>query len=400
MKSNNTLFYVTCLSLLFLFNGCDEGSELSGEIDAGWKPIEVASCRAQLEVNGVTRALGLTEIKTGTLGLYRKATNGYTALNNVRYTYKEATTATAARWESDDATKAIYVNAKTADIYAVYPYMEINGNPTNGHQFDGTSVTGMHQQRYYSDSRNEVMISGDSPANNRAPRLQLEMKHIYSRLSLHIENSSEQTYIIKSLTLQPKAEYTTEAKVDISASSPMPVKTVGSTQGYSFPFEQTDAVYTTGIAPAAADESVEMIWIPQSFTADMEITIVVGIGVGAQQTLWTVTATLPQAHLSQLLPATRYILPLKISSFPATLTIGDVTIKNWNATDMGNISAESESLITPGFGVTEEDWGTAKNVGEVAAERGTSITPGGGATEEEWGTEENMGGISAEPAGS
>lgn len=152
MKSNHILFYATCLSLLFLFNGCEENSELLGEADAGWKPIEFPSCRAQLGVSGATRASGLTEIKTGTLGLYRKATNGYTELNNVRYTYKEATTETAAGWESDDATNAIYVNAKTADIYAVYPYMEIGGAPTNGHKFDGTNVTGMHQQRYYSDS--------------------------------------------------------------------------------------------------------------------------------------------------------------------------------------------------------------------------------------------------------
>lgn len=373
MKSNNALFYATCLSLMFLFNGCEEGSELTGETDAGWKPIEVASCRAQLGVSGVTRASSLTEIKTGTLGLYRKATNEYTALNNVRYTYKKATTTTAARWESDNATDAIYVNAKTADIYAVYPYMAIDGEPTNGHQFDGTNVTGMHQQRYYSDSRNEVMISGDSPANNRAPRLELEMKHIYSRLSLHIENSSEQTYIIKSLTLQPKAEYTTEAKVAISASSPMPEKTAGSTQGYSFPFEQTDVVYTKGIAPATTDESVEMIWIPQSFSADMEITIVVGVAADTQQTLWTVTATLPQAHLPQLLPATKYILPLKISSFPATLTIGGVTEQAWNAVDMGDISAEPGSVITPDGGVTEEGWGTAENVGGISVE----LTPAG-----------------------
>lgn len=338
MKSNHILFYATCLSLLFLFNGCEEGSELSGEADAGWKPIEVASCRTQL-VSGVTRASGLTEIKTGTLGLYRKATNGYTKLNNVRYTYKEATTETAAQWESDDATNAIYVNAKTADIYAVYPYMEIGGAPTNGHKFDGTNVTGMHQQRYYSDSRNEVMISGDSPANNRAPRLELVMKHIYSRLTLRIKNASSDAYVIKSVTLKPKAEYTTEAKVDISVTNPVPVQTASSATEYSFPFEAADEVFTKGIASGKEDESVEMIWIPQVFKADMEITVVVCNPSSISFSGITLTAVLPQSDLPKLDQGTRYTVPLKIIG-PATLIIaGSVTEQAWDATsNMGTIT--------------------------------------------------------------
>lgn len=321
MKPYLFFFYASCLTLLLLFGGCSDDSELPSGTDSEWKPIEVASCRAQLGVNKVTRTSpSLTEIKIGALGLYRKATNGYTALDNVRYTYKEATEDMAARWESDDATKAIYVNAVTADIYAIYPYMEIDGVPTNGHSFDGTFITGMHQQRYYSDSRNEIMISGTCPANNRAPRLELIMQHIYSRLTVRIKNVTNETLLLKSLTIKPKAAYTTEARVNVSETTPTPVQTQTSSDGYPFPFNEMDTVYTKGIASNAVDESIGMIWIPQSFTADIEITIVVSGAKSLPQT--TLTATIPQAHLPKLEQGTQHIISLLVKR---TTVSGSVT---------------------------------------------------------------------------
>lgn len=325
MKLDNIFLNVNCFLLLFLFCGCSGFNELPDKVDAEWKPIEVSSCRAQLGVNVVTHASGLTEIKTGTLGLYRKATNGYKSLNNVRYTYKEATDEIAARWESDDAAKAIYVNGATANIYAVYPYMEINGAPTNGHSFDGTNVAGMHQQRYYSDSRNEVMISGERSANNRAPRLELIMMHIYSRLTVRIKNAEAEALVIKSLTFKPKADYAVEAMVDISTIRPLPVVTATSGEGYSYPFEDTDNIYTSGIASGVVDESIDMIWIPQTFTAGMEISIEVE-GV-VSETKWKLSTTISQTDLPKLDPETRYILPLKIIG-PAKLIIDGNIIKN------------------------------------------------------------------------
>lgn len=333
MKPTCSFFYASCLSLLLLFGGCTERSELLGGTDTEWKPIEISSCRAQLGADVITRASALAEIKAGTLGLYRKATNGYTALNNVRYTYHEATLETAAQWMSDDASKAIYVNAATANIYALYPYMEIGGATTNGHGFDGTYVTGMHQQRYYSDSQNEVMISGEVPANNRAPRLELVMRHIYSRLTVRIKNVTSETLLFKSLTLKPKAAYTTVARVDISKTDLTPEQTSTSSNGYSFPFEVKDEIYANGIASDAVDESIEMIWIPQTFAADMEITIVFSGTKSLKET--TLTATLPRAHLPKLDPATRYTLPLLVAH--ATIIIGgSVTVQDWGAQiDMG-----------------------------------------------------------------
>lgn len=333
MKSTSTFIYASCLTLLLLFGGCNDHSELPGGTDPEWKPIEVSSCRVSLGADVVTRASALTEIKVGALGLYRKAANGYTALNNVRYTYHEATAETAAQWMSDDASKAIYVNATTANIYAIYPYIEIGGSATNGYGYDGTYVTGMRQQRYYSDSRNEVMISGEVPANNRVPRLELVMKHIYSRLTLRIKNMATETILLKSLTLKPKAAYITEARVDVSTTALTPEQTNTSTDGYSFPFEMNDKVCVDGIAVGAVDESIEMLWIPQTFTADMEITIVVSGAESLKET--TLIATLPQAHLSKLDQATRYTLPLLVAQ--DTIIIGGaVTVQDWgNQIDMG-----------------------------------------------------------------
>ena len=333
MKSTCSFFYASCLTLLLLSGGCNDHSELPNGTDSEWKPIEVSSCRTPLGADVVTRASALTEIKGGTLGLYRKPTNGYTALNNVRYTYHEATLETAAQWMSDDASKAIYVNAATASIYALYPYMEIGGAATNGHGFDGTYVTGMHQQRYYGDSRNEVMISGEVPANNRVPRLELVMKHIYSRLTLRIKNVATETILLKSITLKPKTAYTTEARVNVSTTALTPEQTNTSLDGYSFPFEADDEIYTKGILSDAVDESIEMLWIPQTFAADMEITIVFRGAKSLKET--TLTATLPQAHLPKLDQATRYTLPLLVAH--ATIIIGGaVTVQDWgDQIDMG-----------------------------------------------------------------
>lgn len=333
MESTCSFFYVSCLTLLLLFGGCSEQSELPSGTHLEWKPIEVNSCRVPLGADVVTRASALTEIKGGTIGLYRKPINGYTALNNVRYTYHEATSETGAQWMSDDASKAIYVNAATASIYALYPYMEIGGAATNGHGYDGTYVTDMRQQRYYSDSRNEVMISGEVPANNRVPRLELVMKHIYSRLTLRIRNITTETIFLKSLTLKPKEAYTTEARVNVSTTALTPERTNTSLDGYNFPFEADDEICTKGIFSGAVDESIEMLWIPQTFTADMEITIVVSGAESLKET--TFIATLPQAHLPKLVQATRYTLPLQIS--PATIIIGgSVTVQEWgDQIDMG-----------------------------------------------------------------
>lgn len=326
MKSTCSFFYASCLTLSLLFGGCNDHSELPSGTDSEWKPIEVSSCRASLGADMVTRASALTEIKVGTLGLYRRGTNGYAALDNIRYTYHEATPETAAQWMSDDATKAIYVNAATASIYGLYPYMEIGGAATNGHGFDGTYVTGMHQQRYYSDSRNEVMISGEVPANNRVPRLELVMKHIYSRLTLRITNETDETLLLKSLTLKPKEVYTTEARVNISTTDPTPEQTNTSLNGYSFPFEINDKVCVDGIALDAVDESIEMIWIPQTFIADMEITIVVKESVSLVES--TLTGVIPQADLPKLDPGTKYTLPLKITG-PTISLNGNITITDY-----------------------------------------------------------------------
>lgn len=320
MKPYLFFFYASCLTLLLLFGGCSDDSELPSGTDSEWKPIEVASCRAQLGVNKVTRTSpSLTEIKTGALGLYRKKSENYEALENIRYEYKEATDVMAARWES--TAQAIYVNAKMADIYAIYPYMEINGEPTNEHSFNGTSITGMHQQRYYSDSRNEIMISRTCPANNRAPRLELIMQHIYSRLTVRIKNETTDTLRIKALTIQPKATYTTEASVNVSETTPTPVQTQTSSDGYPFPFNEMDTVYTKGIASNAVDESIEMIWIPQSFTANTEITIVVS-GNSLPLPEITLTATIPQAHLPKLEQGTQHIISLLVKG---TTVSGSVT---------------------------------------------------------------------------
>lgn len=322
MKPYLFFFYASCLTLLLLFGGCSDDSELPSGTDSEWKPIEVASCRAQLGVNKVTRTSpSLTEIKIGALGLYRKKSENYEALENIRYEYKEATDVMAARWEADDATKAIYVNAATADIYAIYPYMAINGDPTYGYSFDGNSITGMHQQRYYSDSRNEIMISGTCPANNRAPRLELIMQHIYSRLTVRIKNETTDTLRIKALTIQPKAAYTTEASVNVSETTLTPVQTKTSSDGYPFPFNEMDTVYTKGIASNAVDESIEMIWIPQSFTADTEITIVVS-GNSLPLPEITLTATIPQKDLPKLEQGTQHIISLLVKG---TTVSGSVT---------------------------------------------------------------------------
>ena len=76
--------------LLLLLAGCTQGEPLPGEDVKSL--LQVSNLQTATEDHAATRAAGTTDY-TGNIGLFMKpdATNGYSAKNNIKGTYKAGT---------------------------------------------------------------------------------------------------------------------------------------------------------------------------------------------------------------------------------------------------------------------------------------------------------------------
>lgn len=111
---------LTCLVAAVLLAGCS-GSELPEGLQPGGPSeadiplnVTVASLEAEVESSPVTRAT--TNLNTGSIGIFRDNTNGYTAATNIRYNYASPT------WTPQTATETIYLGLLPVNVCAYHPW--------------------------------------------------------------------------------------------------------------------------------------------------------------------------------------------------------------------------------------------------------------------------------------
>ena len=322
-KRYNSLLWCACL----LLAGCAQGEAP----DATAESMAVTLQAVQSE-QAPTRAA--TALTSGAMGVYRTTDNGYAALANVRYTYDSG----QSKWVSDnpaDKTKTVYVDHRDATLYAYYPYWA--SAPANGVFTLALKRFTQADALCYADRKTGV--------NNRNASIVMNMKPAYTRLTLRIRNSSSSVIVPISVKLTSvSGAWVSSATLDMAAEVPAIVN--GATGGeYIFPFVESgagaDAIVTAGIAAGAADETVSMLWIPQTLPGDLAVRVRYALSSGE---VMDGVVTIGAGKLSQLKQGYHYVLPLLVRA-SGKLEFTDVEMKDWTAVTVPDTEMKEDGIL-------------------------------------------------------
>lgn len=300
--------------MILLLAGCSETPE-PVEVVGFPLPIEIETARLAGEVE--TRASDVKDLKQGAIGLFRTTVNGYDAIDNTPYSYAEG------KWtsgDSEDNTKTIFVDHRKATLYGYYPY---SATP------DASGTVFNLSLKRFADA-DALFYTGDmTNITNRNTSLEMQLKPAYSRLTFRLKNHNLPNCVISKMTITPTAgTFITNGTIDIHTTKPAVTQGSNTVSEYDFPFKtagaDADTITTTGIATGKSDETMDMLWIPQSLSG-IKITIVLhfnGENV-TPETNNTLSVTIPQAKLSQLQQGTQHIIPLLVKG--TTVTVNNTT---------------------------------------------------------------------------
>lgn len=306
---------VLLLSAAMFLNGC--GSEEFAFPDGGEKPsnelvpIKVsAGISAGVEVAGATdapegpqtRAAAMINTNGARMGVFRvaDAAKGYTAQNNVEYTYSTATNS----WSN--AASPILVSGLVAQLCAYYPF----GSAT----FSGTAAT-LTAQKY--DAAKDLCYASNATAEvtNKAPSASFAMKRAYSRVSLTIRRdaSYENTCAITNVTFRngSTGSFYSSATVNIATGSVSP----GSASSTGTDFNPGIA----SIASGATDTTADYLLPPQSVGSGLSISLTVD-GV-----VRSIVVPAGQFSSNSLAGGSRYVIKLAVTGASIVITSVNIT---------------------------------------------------------------------------
>lgn len=259
-------FTPVLLPVVLLLCGC--GSDDSAFPAGGDKPanelvpIEVsAGISAGVEIANSSQTRATTPIITdgAKMGVFRvaDATTGYTADDNVEYSYQTSTST----W-SNPSNSPILVGGLAAKLCAYYPY----GAAT----FSGTTAT-LTAQKYDAAKDLCYASSATNEVTNKTPNASFAMKRVYSRVSLSIRRdaSYEKTCAISKVKFRNGASgsFYSSATVNIATGSVAP----GSASAAG-----TDL--TPGIASIASgttDTAADFLLPPQTVSSGLSISLTI-----------------------------------------------------------------------------------------------------------------------------
>lgn len=299
MKKYN--FYILrLLSVSFLLSlfacGADETDGLSNEVDTTERPLTIS---AQLGTAVTTRATTITtQLEEGSIGVYRKTTNGYDALNNILYSWNDISNS----WKSDDEadrTKTLYVGNRFADVYAYYPYSTSQGS---------SPVFNLVMGRY---NQEDVMYYAKTiQVNNSAAQANFAMKSPYSRITFQIKNSNMSSCLVKDFKISFKSKINAMGSIDISADNPTVIGQFP-IESYDFELSGSDPIYDTGIAAGDTNDELDLLMIPQDMST-MTITVQLALSNADISTIASVTISSNAFSDYKLKQGQQYIIPLLI----------------------------------------------------------------------------------------
>lgn len=287
----------------------------------GEVPLQIADGAISAEVQ--TRATSIT--KAGeSIGIFRAATNNYSALYNVQYTYSGG-------WKA--ASTTIYLSQLNATLYAYYPYSSVS--------FGSNSTTAtLSAQKYDSTKDMCYATTGGDAVCNKTPNATFAMTRAYSRLTLTIKRHASNyvgTGSVSTINLKNGSSFYNSRTLNISNRTFGGSVTSG---GYSYTFNTTIA--------ASASATADLLLPPQSVASGLTITLTI------DGTARSVTVPAGKFANSNLEAGKRYGITLEIS---AAQIVPDGTI---TGDEYGNQTSGGDYELNI-YAVTVDDYGTQDN---------------------------------------
>lgn len=322
MKSNNKNRYiplcVAAFSILALFAACDRNETEPEQKTEGPETACVELDQIGMEGSVLSRA---TDVPTdGTIGFYRNAVNGYSAVTNVTGTWKKSTVTGRNAWiptsemikvGTDDATMAIYyphVKSNDGNPDFIKLYVGQLGKPS---PVESTFIV----QETWSKRFNYNSLSSYTTAFNVG-----ELKHVYSKLKIILERKTGDNGFVGS----PEWTKVTLLGGGIKKDS----------QFYLFRFEEPALnSYDLGHVPGKLEiplnpknefsgnsSEVELLLIPGNISGDITITITLG---GKDMDV-----KIPNASFDgQFAPGKQYNLTITVN--PTDLEVASLKTTDW-----------------------------------------------------------------------
>lgn len=327
MKPVTTLLSITRLLSVggcLLLGSCSQGEDaLPGGAPGNARlPISVEASLADVVE---TRTAGYTAVPNGgAIGVFRTApvTADSPAQYDVKYTYD------GTKWSPESEAKQIVVGAENATLCAYYPQGKATFTPN-------TTKTALTVKDY---TTADDLCYADKPVqaevNNANRAVSFQMEHAYARLQFSITHSSTASYPnackITSIKMEPTAansEFYTARTINVGLPASNSAQLGGSKATNWTLSTAALAMGATGISAGATDTSIDKLFPPQTFSANMDTKLTLTID-GKEQTV-----TLPYAKLTGLKAGVISRIMLEIQG--TELVVESVQIKQWTAINSG-----------------------------------------------------------------
>lgn len=189
MKSNkNNIFIPLCLAafaLVAILAACDRNEAEAEQRTDGPETAYLELDQIGVEGNVLSRATpATTDVPTtGTIGFFRRNTNGYEVVNNNKGVWKLSAVTKKNAWIPDPMIK---VGTTDATIAIYYPYVETNTSVLFltagqlGTVIDGKTVQETWCKRF---TYNSLSSYGDN-------KVSIELKHVYSKLKITLKRGT------------------------------------------------------------------------------------------------------------------------------------------------------------------------------------------------------------------
>ena len=291
---------LACLLAAVLLAGCS-GSELPDGLQPAGKSeadiplnVTVASLEAEVESSSGTRAT--TNVSSGSIGIFRDNTNGYTAATNIRYNYASP------KWTPQTATETIYLGLLSVNVCAYHPW-------SSGKTTAIALTSGVYAATNDLSYATNLSVDGRT---NKTAALTFAMKRAYARVAFKLKRDNYPgTCTVSNLTVKNLLPSTT-----LTITTGAYTATTGTT---AVTLNRTRTVNVTTTVGASTDWGEEYLLVPCTPTGSgMEITLTVD---GK-----TMTTTVPTASYKPVAGEYKTItLTLKGTDLKAS----SVTTEDW-----------------------------------------------------------------------
>lgn len=298
-------------ALLLLLAGCTQGEPLPGEDTGVNSLLQVSHLQTATEDPAATRAASTTDY-TGNIGLFMKAdaTNGYSAQNNIKGTYKVGTPPT---WT---LATDIWLNNHNATIAVYAPH---DSGQSTAAALKLTAVL-------RTDDKKDIWYARVTDANFKKSSLSLTLTHVYARCVITVKRAA--SYLpdakITALSLSGTGIYSDATFKLLEAS---PYDYTGAATGFT-----PTGVTAKTLNAATSSVAYDLLLIPATLSGNI-----------------TLTLTVDNQKMKQTIAAGKFSGKLEAGkqyAITATLRPGEldasVTVEPWSTTSIDGGTAEYE----------------------------------------------------------